>query len=279
MVFRHNTEIGQNFLRDRSIVEWMVKRAALGRGDRVLEIGPGRGILTRGLLGTECDSLDVLELDTRLKDVLEPIAESDGRLFLHWGDAVSFDYAALQGAPTHIVANLPYHITTPLVWRFLESFVGGTLSYMLLMVQKEAAERLASGSASRESNPLGITLSALGEVKIVRSVPRSAFVPAPHVDSAIVEIRLSGERGRLPLDRAWRRLLSGSFAQRRKTLINNWGASFGLSRASASEILASHALPPLSRPEELALGKWLALYDDEEMERRVLCAPMREGSR
>ena len=100
MVFRHNTEIGQNFLRDRSIVEWMVKRAALGRGDRVLEIGPGRGILTRGLLGTECDSLDVLELDTRLKDVLEPIAESDGRLFLHWGDAVSFDYAALQGAST-----------------------------------------------------------------------------------------------------------------------------------------------------------------------------------
>lgn len=262
-VFRHNTDIGQNFLRDRSVVEWMVRRANLAEDASVLEIGPGKGILTRGILGTPCASLDAVELDIRLRPDLEEIAAGDERLHLHWGDAVSFDYAALPQAPTHIVANLPYHITTPLIWRFLEAFAGRGLRYLLLMVQFEAAERIASGAGVRESNPLGITLAALGRAEIARRVPRTAFHPMPHVDSAIVEIALTGECAHLPEDRTWRRLLHGSFAQRRKTLINNWNAAFGISKACCSEVLAYHALPPLSRPEELPLHKWLELHADE----------------
>ncbi len=259
--FKHNTDIGQNFLRDGSVVTWMIDRAKLAQGDRVLEVGPGEGILTRGILGTPCEHLDAIELDRRLRPPLEAIASEDGRLALHWGDAVQFDYAKLERPPTHAIANLPYHITTPLIWTLLETFSGSSLRYMLLMVQKEAADRISAGEKSREANPLGITLAALGHVAVARKVPRGAFSPIPRVDSAVVEIALSGERADLPRDKTWRRLLSGSFAQRRKTLINNWG-SLGIPRMDATEVLASHQLPPFSRPEELSLEKWLDLHGD-----------------
>lgn len=266
--FKHNTDIGQNFLRDKSVVEWMIRRAESSRDDRVLEIGPGEGILTLAILGTPCARLDAIELDTRLRARLEAIASTDSRLALHWGDAVRFDYAGLPSPPTQVIANLPYHITTPLIWTLLERFSGTDLRYMLLMVQREAADRLAAGARSRETGPLGVTLAALGEVTTARKVPRGAFSPAPRVDSAIVEIRLSGNFAGLPRDKAWRRLLAGSFAQRRKTLANNW-ASLGIPRTEAAEILASHHLPPLSRPEELSLGSWLELHGDVILTRRL----------
>ncbi len=245
----------------------MVKRAGIASADTVLEIGPGGGFLTKALLAADCAHLDAVEIDTRLRPDLEAIAATDSRLALHWADAVQFDYGTLASPPDKVVANLPYHITTPILWRLLESFSGRGTDYYLLMVQKEAADRIVSGAGVRESNPLGITLAAMGSATVGRKVPRGAFTPMPRVDSAIVEIRLSGDNVHLPRDRAWRRLLQGSFAQRRKTLINNWSAAFGVSKAATTETLAAHALPPLSRPEELRLESWLALAMDHEVAR------------
>ncbi|MDR1886189.1 MAG: 16S rRNA (adenine(1518)-N(6)/adenine(1519)-N(6))-dimethyltransferase RsmA [Synergistaceae bacterium] len=263
--FRYNTDIGQNFLRDRSVVEWMIKRAGIGASDSVLEVGPGRGILTRGILETDCAHLDAIELDTRLAADLEPIAGRDERLTLHWHDAVRFDYSTLSPAPSHVIANLPYHITTPLIWRLMEFLSGRGMRYMLLMTQHEAAIRITSGAPGRLSGPLGITIAATGEAALLRRVPRGAFIPAPRVDSSIVEVKLTGERPDLPRDDLWRRLLAGSFAQRRKTLVNNWAAAFGAPRELSAEILASHSIQPLGRPEELTLKSWLALRGDESL--------------
>lgn len=261
--FRHNTDIGQNFLRDRSVVEWMIRRAGLAAGDRVLEIGPGEGILTEGILTTPCEKLDAIELDTRLRPKLEAMANRDARLTLHWADALRFDYSAIAPPPTHILANLPYHITTPLVWLLLENLAPRGTRYMLLMVQREAAQRLEAGAKSRVAAPLGITLAALGSVSVPRRVARGAFQPVPKVDSAIVEIVLSGKRSGLPRDRVWRRLLAASFATRRKTLVNNWSAA-GVPRETSERLLAAHGLGPLARPEELALQYWLALYNEAD---------------
>jgi 16S rRNA (adenine1518-N6/adenine1519-N6)-dimethyltransferase len=272
--FVSNKDIGQNFLRDRTIAAWMAERAGLQTDGRVLEIGPGMGMLTEELLKTPCASVDAVELDTRLRDGMERLAESDGRLTLHWGDAVRFDYSKLESPPSHVVANIPYHITTPLLWRLIETFSGAGLRYMLLMVQKETAERLASGAGSRSSCPLGITLACLGEISIPRSVPRRAFSPMPRVESAIAEMVFQGEkRGyaglpavlALPRDKIWRGLLAGSFSNRRKTLVNNWAGSFRMPRGFASEILASRSLSALARPEELSLDDWLALRGDDRM--------------
>jgi 16S rRNA (adenine1518-N6/adenine1519-N6)-dimethyltransferase len=266
MPFRYNTDIGQNFLTDGSIVEWMTARAKLGPSDAVLEIGAGGGMLTKGLAASGAARVCAVELDTRLREYLEPIAAANPSLSLHWGDAVTFDYAGLP-AITHIIANIPYHITTPLVWRLLEVYSGSAMNYMLLMVQAEAAERLSRGAGARVSNPLSVTIAAAGRAETVRKVPRSAFRPKPRVDSAIVEIKLSGpgESAELPRDRVWRRLLAGSFAARRKTLANNWGISFHIPKERCGEILAAHALAPTARPEELSLADWTALRKDDNL--------------
>ena len=138
MTFRHNTEIGQNFLIDRSVAVWMTERARLSSADRILEIGAGDGILTKSILASGCARVDALEIDVRMKERLEPFAASDDRLRLHWSDAVKFDYSTLDETPTHVIANLPYHITTPLLWKLLEFFSGSNMRYMLLMIQDEA---------------------------------------------------------------------------------------------------------------------------------------------
>jgi 16S rRNA (adenine1518-N6/adenine1519-N6)-dimethyltransferase len=246
----------------------MVERAALGPSDRVLEIGPGRGVLTREVLGSSCARVDAVELDIKLKKYLEPIARMDERLALHWEDAVCFDYSKLEAPPTHVIANLPYYITTPVIWAILESFPDGGARYMLLMVQKETALRLSSGAGARASCPLGITLAAMGNISTPRQASRGSFSPIPRVDSAIVEIKLFPEsRGLncLPNDKKWRRLLSGSFAQRRKTLANNWAGAFGMPKETASAILAAHSLGSRSRPEELPIDAWLSLLSDEKI--------------
>ena len=150
--FINNTDIGQNFLIDESVVAYTVKRAAPSAGDAILEIGPGGGILTRGLLSASPRALYAVEVDERLRGGLEAIAAKDGRLRIFWGDAVRFDYLSeLPEIPTKIVANLPYHITTPIMWTFLEKLIPAGTSYMLLMVQLESAERIASPARSRAS--------------------------------------------------------------------------------------------------------------------------------
>jgi 16S rRNA (adenine1518-N6/adenine1519-N6)-dimethyltransferase len=267
MKFRHNTDIGQNFLKDKSIADWMTARAKISTEARVLEIGPGSGILTRGILSAGCGTLDAIEIDTRLKEYLEPIAAADARLTLHWADAVRFDYSALCNAPTQVISNLPYHITTPVIWCLFEDCPAMGARYMLVMTQEEAGERLSCGAGVRSSNPLSITISAMGRAAVARKVSRTAFYPAPRVDAAITEIIIDAPAGRigLPRDEAWRRLLSGSFAVRRKTLANNWKASFGMSRPQSAGILSRHGMGEMSRPEELSLGDWLALYTDGEL--------------
>lgn len=262
--FIHNTDIGQNFLIDASVVDYMLDRAALSGGDFVLEVGPGEGILTEGLLSTGLGGLCTLELDTRLKHAIESLARKDKRMTALWGDAVRFDYEnGLPWHPNRVIANLPYHITTPLLWVFLEKLVPRGLDYMLLMVQLEAAERIVSPSGRRERSPLGVTVSAMGGAAILRRVPPSAFRPQPRVNSCLIEIKIEKDR-ELALDKTWRALLARSFAQRRKTLVNNWIAGYPrIDRETAQGILERHGLKPSARAEELELVTWRALAAED----------------
>ena len=261
--FVHNTDIGQNFLTDHSIVEWMIDRAALKSEDKVLEIGPGEGILTEGLLSADCAGVCTIELDTRLKHAIDMLAIKDRRLTPLWGDAVQFDYEnCLPWYPNRIIANLPYHITTPLLWALLEKLAQHGLEYMLLMVQLESAQRITSPHGHRERSPLGITIEAMGISSILRSVPSSAFRPQPRVNSCIVEIKIEKNQI-LPSDRTWRALLAQSFRQRRKTLVNNWMAGYGgITRESAIDILERHGLKQSARAEELPLELWFELMNE-----------------
>ena len=262
--FINNTDIGQNFLVDRSVVDWMVKRAGLSAADKVLEIGPGDGALTKGLLEAGCE-VCTIELDARLKRFLDPIAVRHANLTMLWGDAVQFDYEnGLPWLPTKIIANLPYHITTPILWVFLEKLASRGLNYLLLMVQMEAAERMTALAHNHERSPLGVTIEAMGQAQIVRKVPASAFHPQPRVNSSLIEIKLD-KNFTLACDPAWRAFLARSFAQRRKTLVNNWCFGYGsLTRERAQEILTRHGLGLSARAEELTLADWTSLVKEPE---------------
>ena len=265
--FINNTDIGQNFLIDESVVAYTVKRAAVTPDDVLLEIGPGGGILTRGLLSAGPRALCAVEVDERLRDGLEVLASRDGRLRLFWGDAVCFDYRAeLPETPTKIVANLPYHITTPIMWTFLEKLIPAGVGYMLLMVQLESAERIASPERSRARSPLGVTVEAMGGAEILRKVPPQAFRPQPRVNSALIEIKIEKNR-ELANDRTWRALLARSFTQRRKTLVNNWTAGYAdIDRERALAILDAHGLSATARAEELPLEKWFELAKEPDFQ-------------
>ena len=265
--FINNTDIGQNFLIDESVVAYTVKRAAVTPDDVLLEIGPGGGILTRRLLSAGPRALCAVEVDERLRDGLEALASRDGRLRLFWGDAVRFDYRSeLPETPTKIVANLPYHITTPIMWTFLEKLIPAGVGYMLLMVQLESAERIASPERSRARSPLGVTVEAMGGAEILRKVPPQAFRPQPRVNSALIEIKIEKNRG-LANDRAWRALLASSFTQRRKTLVNNWTAGYAdIDRERALAILDAHGLSATARAEELPLEKWCELAKEPDFQ-------------
>lgn len=243
----------------------MIERAALTSADRVLEIGPGEGILTEGLLASDCAGVCTVELDTRLRHVVDMLAIKYPKLTPLWGDAVQFDYArGLPWSPNRIIANLPYHITTPLLWTFLEQLAARGLEYMLLMVQLESAQRITSPCRHRERSPLGITIEAMGTASILRNVSPNAFRPQPRVNSCIIEIKLDKNKS-LPSDRTWRGLLARSFTQRRKTLVNNWTAGYNaVTREIALAILEKHGLSPSARAEELPLDLWFALAKEPE---------------
>ena len=237
---------GQNFLVDRNILACMIRRAELSPDDTVLEIGPGHGILTRALLAANVRHVHSVEIDERFRPELEGIAEGNPKLSLHWADAVKFDYGSLSPFPSKTIANIPYNITTPLIWELLR-FAGRGLKYHLYMLQKESAMRIIAPEDTKERYPLGVAVQAMGRAAIVRNVPRECFRPVPEVDSAVAEISLDRNL-ELADDTLWSELLHRGFAHRRKTLANNL--------KGFADTLDYGAM----RAEDLTCGEWLEIY-------------------
>ena len=260
--FRSKRRLGQNFLVDRNILSEMTERAAVA-GHVVLEVGAGGGVLTKELLLKGCIRLYTVELDFRLKDVLEKLSAGEPRLDVIWGDAMKIDYGALLPFPSKIVANIPYNITTPLIWRLL-AFAPRGLSYHLYMVQKEAADRLLAERDTKERYPLGVALEVMGKVTLVRRVPPSCFRPMPRVDSAVVEIELRNNFHLMETS-FWSDLLHAGFRQRRKMLLNNLKDFAGI--RDWRPLLNEVGLDPKIRAEDLSGQEWLQLYSIAIMKR------------
>ncbi|MBN1333941.1 MAG: ribosomal RNA small subunit methyltransferase A [Synergistales bacterium] len=259
--FQASSRFGQNFLVDRNILRKIVKQAGITDNDIILEIGPGKGILTRAILDAGCKKLYAVELDRRLEPFLAKLNVLFPNLVIFWEDALKLDYPErLRDLPDKVIANIPYNITTPLIWRMLETLAPRGMKYLLLMVQRESAERLFAVSGSKHRYPLGITIEAMGFSRKIFNVPPGAFRPVPKVESAVIEIVLEREC-HLATSPSWRNLLRESFAQRRKTLLNNL-ARKGLpfDKREISEAMQNCALPANIRAEELTTEEWLNLH-------------------
>lgn len=247
--------LGQNFLMHRQTAERIVAAAHLPEGASVLEIGPGRGMLTRALLA-RAKKVIAVEADgalaTELRDeCAEEIAE--GRLDIVHADIRTFDIATLP-SPYYLVANIPYYLTGEL----LRTFLSGKHkpSSMTFLVQKEVAERVAR---SRKESLLSIAVKAYGTPAYAFTVPRGAFVPAPNVDSAVLHIsHISGTNFRTTLEEErFFDILRAGFAHKRKRLAKNLEEVSG--KEAIMEAFASIGLDPNARAEDVPLPDWLAL--------------------
>lgn len=249
--------LGQHFLVDPNTARRIVRLAEVTSGDHVLEIGPGVGSLTVALAATGADVL-ALEIDERLVPVVRSAVDGAANARVEHGDALTADYSTiLSDQPWRVVSNLPYNVATPIVVRLLEN--APTVERMLVMVQREVAERLAAIPGSRACGAVSVTVAWHAQAQIAGAVPRAVFFPRPKVESALLVLR---RRGAPPVavsdPRAMFALVRAGFAQRRKTLGRALRPVLG---RDAPATLRGAGIDPATRAERVDLRQWAALTD------------------
>ncbi|MBI4986287.1 MAG: 16S rRNA (adenine(1518)-N(6)/adenine(1519)-N(6))-dimethyltransferase RsmA [Rhodocyclales bacterium] len=240
---------GQNFLVSPGVVRNIVDAIAPRRSDTVVEIGPGLGALTEPLLAG-VDRLHVVEID---RDLIARLRESfpPERLVIHEGDALEFDFGSLGGG-LRIVGNLPYNISTPLLFH-LAGFAGQVRD-MHFMLQKEVVDRMVAAPGGGDYGRLSVMLQYRFDMERLFVVPPGAFNPAPKVDSAIVRLLPRPAAALTLRDEArFARIVMAAFSQRRKMLRNTLRDWF------AEADLAALGIAPTARAEELAVADYVAL--------------------
>lgn len=264
---RASRSLSQNFLIDPEILEAILVEAEIRLGRRVLEIGPGLGILTRALLDAGA-SVVAVELDRglvrRLRRDLQPALGLGGRdpsaagaLTVVEGDVLDVELGPLLAPPFEVVANLPYHITSPILHRLLGT--DPRPERLVLMVQREVAERIAAPPGGMSY--LSVFVQYHAAVRIARVVPPAAFEPAPAVASAIVVLDVRPAAGRLPEadEEALWRLVQAGFRERRKMLHNVLARQLPLDPVRLGRALGACGIDPARRPQTLAVDEWIDL--------------------
>jgi len=250
---RQRKRFGQHFLHERGVIARLVAAIDPRPGQCLVEIGPGLGALTLPLL-ERAGRLHVIELDRDLAARLPALAAGRGELIVHQADALEFDFAALAGAQrVRVVGNLPYNISTPLLFRLADQ--SAAIADMVFMLQKEVAERLAAAPGTRAYGRLSVTIQWRFQVEPLFDVAPGAFRPPPQVHSSVIRLR---PRPRPPMPRDpdhFQRLLRAAFAQRRKTLRNSVIALVD------ADAFARADVDPGRRAEQLALEEFVRLSD------------------
>ena len=244
---------GQNFVVDANTVRKVVRDAAVGEGDLVVEIGPGLGSLTLALREAGARVV-AIEIDAGMVRALSEVVGSDAGVSVIHADAMTVDLAAVTGGePALLVANLPYNAATPLLMHALRS---RAFTRMLLMVQREAGERWTATVGHPLYSGVSVKVAALADARIAARVSRRAFFPVPNVDSVTVEVRPHAT----PPDDVEQlfALVDAGFRQRRKRLRNSLGQS-GVEAAAVETALVAIGADAGARAEELDVMAWQRL--------------------
>lgn len=254
--FRFNKQFGQNFISDKNLLSAIVADAGVTATDTVVEVGAGAGALTVELAAVAKKVISY-EIDKNLKSVLEEKLEGINNVELIFADALKESEDEIlrrTGGDFKLVANLPYYITTPLIFKFLEMPVKS----VTVLVQKEVAERMCAHAGDDAYGVLSIGIALFGTARITRIVKRQMFYPVPDVDSALVTITFDST---LSTDerKEVRELAKVSFAMRRKTLYNNLRAKYGSDTAQAA--LERAGIDAGARAETLTLSDYIKLSE------------------
>ena len=243
---RPRKRFGQHFLHDPAVIDRIVAAIAPHSGEVLVEIGPGPGALTEPLLHI-ADSLDIIEIDRDLAAALRARYANRPQLRIHEGDALAFDYLALaqeRGQRLRVVGNLPYNISTPLLFQLLNA--GDALVDMHFMLQKEVVDRIVAAPGNRQYGRLGVMLAPRVRATKLLEIGPGAFRPPPRVWSALVRLEMRADPPSWATLPQFGAVVSAAFGQRRKTLRN---ALSGL--LSAAQISAA-GIDPGARAETLA---------------------------
>ena len=254
--FTFKKSLGQNFLTDLSVCERMAKRA--DKDTYVLEIGPGAGVLTKQLCLT-AKRVVAIEIDTRLKPILEKELAGFDNVKVIFADVLKLDLKSLikeefgENARVIICANLPYYITSPIIMGILCQRL--PVESLTVMVQKEAAERLCAEVGDRAAGAVTAAVRYYSRPEILFLVKKESFVPAPKVDSAVINLEILNEPPVEVLDeKFFMSVVKSCFAQRRKTLLNSVSNTLGISKETIKNALLKLGLSESVRGESLTLS-------------------------
>ncbi len=263
--FRHAHSLGQNFILDEALLGRLLDAAEISAGDRVLEIGPGAGVMT-ALLCRRAQGVLAFEVDGRLLPVLEDVLEGLDNCTLVHGDFLRVDDVDARigecfgGESFRVVANLPYYITADILLKLVS--LARPPESVCIMVQREAAERVMSRPGSKQWCALAARLRYYGPARVLAEVPPEAFDPPPHVTSCFLRIDRWEEPPVQPADDAlFFRVINAAFAMRRKTLANNLKASFGIDMPRALAVLSAAGIDGKTRGESLELEELCRVAD------------------
>lgn len=259
--------LGQNFLTDPTVCPAMAQEAVRGADTPVgvIEIGAGVGVLTKELLGN-AEKVVCVELDERLFPILsETLAGYDNLTLVH-GDILKIDLHSLikenfEGMDVVVCANLPYYITSPVIMRLLEEEL--PIKKIIVMVQKEAGDRLTAKVGSREAGAVTAAVNFYASAEKVFDVPRTSFVPSPKVDSCVICLDLTKRENYDVSDsKCFFQTVKAAFGQRRKTVLNSLSNGLGISKEAVSLALKNAKLSESVRAEALSMEELVRLSNE-----------------
>jgi 16S rRNA (adenine1518-N6/adenine1519-N6)-dimethyltransferase len=251
MQHQFKKKFGQNFIRDKNLLKKIVESANI-KNQVVIEIGPGEGALTQFLV-LEAKQLIAYEIDTNLVEKLNIIKQKHENFEFFIQDFLTVDITCFQ-TPIHVVGNIPYNITSPIIFHLLPH--PHVLS-MTFMVQKEVAERITSKPALKTYNALSVILQSQYDITYVMTVSKKMFYPIPKIDSAVIRLK----RKETTYDADFFEFVKACFKQKRKTLSNNLFEFLKLSKTNVDALLQSLHFESTIRAEHISVNEFQILYD------------------
>lgn len=255
--FTFSKRLGQNFLINPSVCPRIAELGNAREGFGIIEIGAGVGVLTNELC-RRAEKVVAIELDSRLIPILNETLSEHKNLKIINSDVLKIDLNSLieeefEGLKIAVCANLPYYITSPIVMKLLQDRL--PVETITTMVQREAAERLCAPLGSREAGAVTVAVDFYSEAKKLFDVSRSSFMPAPQVDSTVIQLKIRENTPEVPDEALFFRIVRGIFTLRRKTVLNGLSVSMGIDKETAAKVLSKAAIDPKRRPEELKMSE------------------------
>lgn len=246
---------GQNFIRDKNLLDKIVRESHID-GKTVIEIGPGQGGLTTAL-AARAKRVIAYEIDSTLRPFLDELEETFDNLEVIYRDFLEVDLA-LYDEDIHVVANVPYYITTPILFRILETESIRTAS---LMVQKEVSERLLAKPGTRAYNALSVILQYRAHAYRMLDVNRKMFYPIPNVDSVVIRIEKRDSNDSAEHQKRLIRFVKEAFRQKRKTLVNNLHEGYGIEKREIESFLIGQDIHPMIRAERITVADFKKIVE------------------